>query len=93
MSQTKSQVLQETYLTVRAKLLEIAATLDRLDRAADCESKIEDDLRYTRLRQGIHLLLSEPAPDESTRAELMQLLFSRSYEEDWHSQFALNVQR
>ncbi len=56
MSKTKSQVLQETYLSVRAKLLEVAATLDRLDRAADEGSKIEDDHRLIKLRQAIHLL-------------------------------------
>ena len=93
MSQTKSQVLQETYLTVRAKLLEIAATLDRIDRAADDDAMLEDDMRYKRLRQGIQLLLNESTAEDSTRAESMQLLFSRTYDEDWPNQFALKVKR
>jgi hypothetical protein len=93
MPQTKSQVLQETYLSVRAKLLEVAATLDRIDRAKDDDTKIDEDLRFVKLRQGIHLLLAEPGPADDTRAELMQLLFSRSYEEDWPTKFELKLQR
>jgi hypothetical protein len=97
MSQTKLDILQETFLTVRAKLLEVAATLDRIDRADAGESKIEDDLRYLKLKQGIHLLLSDAqaieSSDATSRAELIQLLFSRTYEENWAEQFKLNLQR
>lgn len=97
MSQTKLDILQETFLTVRAKLLEIAATLDRIDRAEAGESKIEDDLRYLKLQQGIHLLLADTETIKnsaaSSRAELIQLLFSRVYEESWPEQYELNLQR
>lgn len=69
-------VLNREFLELRAKVLELAASLDRLDRS---EGKVDDDLRLAKLRRGIEILLSA----ESDRAERVQLLFSRAYNEDW----------
>lgn len=75
------EILDETFLEVRAKLLEVAATLDRIDRSTDDGSPLSGDATHRRqkLNEAIRLLLSE-GPD---RAERLQLLFSREYESSW----------
>jgi len=82
-----NQILDETFLEVRAKLLEVAATLDRIDRSADEDAPLTDQARTRRgrLDDAIRILLSE-GPD---RAERLQRLFSREYESDWRTQMRL----
>ena len=75
-------MLEQEFLPLRAKILELAAGLDRLDRAS---GDSRDDERRQRLEKAIRLLLDE-AP---TRAEQVQLLFSRDYEETWRKQFGV----
>ena len=81
------QILNESFLEVRAKLLEVAATLDRIDRSADEESPLADQnmSRRAGIDDAIRILLSE-GPD---RAERLQRLFSREYEPDWRKQMQL----
>jgi hypothetical protein len=69
------QILDESFLEVRAKLLEVAATLDRIDRSADEGSPLTDQNKPRRasINDAIRILLSE-GPD---RAERLQRLFSR----------------
>ena len=80
-------ILDETFLEVRAKLLEIAATLDRIDRSTDSGSPLSADAgsRRKKLDEAIRLLLSE-GPD---RAERLQLLFSREYESSWRKEMQI----
>ena len=82
-----NQILEETFLETRAKLLEVAATLDRIDRSADEEAPLSDEARPRRDRvdDAIRILLSE-GPD---RAERLQKLFSREYESDWRNQMRI----
>jgi hypothetical protein len=75
-------VLEQEFLPLRAKILEIAAGLDRLDRAG---GDSPSDERRQRLERAIRLLL-EKAP---SRAEQVQLLFSREYDEAWRKQFGV----
>ena len=84
---TANQILDESFLAVRAKLLELAATLDRIDRSADEGSPLTDqsEPRRASIDDAIRILLSE-GPD---RAERLQRLFSREYEADWRSQMQL----
>ena len=77
---TRDAVLEQEFLPLRAKILEIAAGLDRLDRAVPAG---DDGGRRTRLAGAIQLLLS----DESNRAAKVQLHFSRDYEEGWREKF------
>jgi hypothetical protein len=79
---TAGEVLDREFLEIRAKILEVAAALDRLQRA---EGSVADDPRLGRLRDGVQLLLEHPAD----RAEQVQLLFSRPYEDDWRETFEL----
>ena len=82
-----TQVLDESFLDVRAKLLEVAATLDRIDRSADDQSPLTDQSRPRResLDTAIRILLSE-GPD---RAQRLQRLLSREYEPDWREQMQI----
>lgn len=70
------EVLEHEFLPIRAKLLEIAAALDRIDRAGGLSGL---DPRMDQVRQALQTLLR---PDDD-RAEQIQLLFSRPYEDDW----------
>ncbi len=82
--QSANQILDDSFLEVRAKLLEVAATLDRVDRSADDHSPLSPEAlpRRAKLDEAIRILLSE-GPD---RAERLQRLFSREYEADWRAQ-------
>ncbi len=73
-------LFEREFLGIRARLLELAATLDRIDRA---EGRTSDDPRHKLIRQSLEVLLS-PATD---RAEQVQLLFSREYDDDWQRKF------
>ena len=80
-------ILEESFLEVRAKLLEVAATLDRIDRSADADAPLSDQIRPRRdkLDEAIRILLSE-GPD---RAERLQKIFSRDYESGWRDQMKI----
>ena len=69
-------VLDQEFLVVRARLLEIAAALDRVGRAT---GSVADDPRALAIRQALDVLASTQ-PD---RAEQIQLIFSREYDDHW----------
>lgn len=71
-----SDLLNRDFLEIRARLLEVAAALDRLDRA---EGDVASDPRIERIRQAL-ASLNSGQPD---RAEQVQLLFSLPYESGW----------
>lgn len=77
-----SQILDREFLEVRAKILEIAASLDRMDRA---EGDLTGHPNHQLLGRGIDLLRS----NELDRAEQVQLLFSREYIDGWQEDFEL----
>jgi hypothetical protein len=77
-------VFDQEFLPIRAKLLEVAAALDRFGRA---EGQATDDPRWHRLHAAISTLL---LPNDD-RAEQIQLLFSRPYEEDWRMKFRMTT--
>jgi hypothetical protein len=79
---TAAEVLDREFLDARAKLLSLAATLDRIDRA---EGILDDISPLTKLRTATELLL-RPTAD---RAEQVQLLFSRPYNEEWREEFGV----
>jgi hypothetical protein len=76
------EVLAREFLSLRAKILELAASLDRLARA---EGAVADDPRLERLHAALKLLTDDS--ELSDRAERVQLLFSRPYDEDWQETF------
>jgi hypothetical protein len=79
MSQTKAiDIFEQTFLLTRAKLLEVAAALDRLDRS-DGSDAVANDSRMKQIRQAVDVIQNQ----DSNRAEQIQLLFSESYDEGW----------
>ena len=79
-TRTARTVLDRDFLEIRARLLDIAAALDRIDRADDARAT-ESDPRVIQLRDGIDALHSA-GPD---RASAIQLIFSDPYVENWQS--------
>ncbi len=77
-------VLDQFYLEARARLLEVAATLDRVDRGG---MGSQDDPRLGLLRQAIHVLDQSTSKNNPDRAEQLQLLFSRQYDASWLKKF------
>ncbi|HXY36102.1 MAG TPA: hypothetical protein VEI07_17840 [Planctomycetaceae bacterium] len=75
-------VLDREFLEIRAKLLELAASFDRLDRGGGVAS---NERRTEMIRQGLKVLLDETGD----RAEQIQLIFSRPYDDDWQKEFGL----
>lgn len=65
------QVLDTYFLEARCKLIEVAATLDRVDRAPHAED-IKNDPRLAFIRDALKILES----DKPNRAELIELRYS-----------------
>lgn len=79
-----NQLLDRHFLDVRARLLEVAATLDRLDRAGSTSNTGEiEDPRLVQLRTAIEILLKP----ETDRAAKVQQLFSLEYDPAWREKF------
>ncbi len=72
--------LDQDFLFLRAKILESAAVLDRIDRA---EGTVGGDARIAKLRQALEVLHDGSAD----RAEQVQLIFSREYDPAWREDF------
>ncbi|MCA9193132.1 MAG: hypothetical protein KDB03_15260 [Planctomycetales bacterium] len=81
MSRTADQVLEQEFLQVRAKILEIAAFFDRLSEGGAVTN--EQQLRL--LRDG-STILNDGADEKAAR---VQLLFSRQYESNWREKFGV----
>jgi hypothetical protein len=78
-----SDVLNREFLEIRARILDLAAALDRIERAPTPASG--PDQRLQQLRQGIELLLAE----RPNRAEAVQLHFSYEYDPSWRERFGV----
>jgi hypothetical protein len=73
-----TEVLDRDFLEARCKILELAATLDRIDRAPARHGE-HPDPRLGQLRQAIEAL-DVPGPG---RAETIQRIFSLEYDPAW----------
>jgi hypothetical protein len=73
-------VLNREFLELRARVLDLAAALDRIDRAS---GDVSLDARMGQLRDAMAVLL-ESGPD---RAERVQLIFSLPYDAHWKERF------
>lgn len=78
-------VLNREFLEIRAKILEIAASLDRLDRGSDGTFHSTDP-RCGLIQQGIEILSNGERGD---KAERVQLLFSQAFDESWRKQMGI----
>jgi hypothetical protein len=80
---TALEVLDREFLVLRGRILEVAATLDRIARAA---GSVEADPRFQQVCEGLQLLAGrEPATDRTDR---VQLVFSLPYDPHWRAQGA-----
>jgi hypothetical protein len=84
------QLVDAYFMEHRAKLLDIAAFLDRLERAADAPAAGPDDVRVRALRRAIPLLL-DGRPDRVRR--ILDLLSDHTREPiaSAHTQSALGA--
>ena len=100
--QTADAVLYDSYLEVRAKLLEIAATLDRIDRAA--ENQATGNQTAGNRTTGNRTALDPESEahrtklldgmriclsDDRDRAARLQQLFSSPFDETWRKEMSL----
>jgi hypothetical protein len=75
---TREQVLNRYFLEIRCKILEVAASLDRIDRAEPAGNG-RTDPRVEKIQQALRSLLQ----DAPGRAEQIQRIFSREYDPNW----------
>jgi hypothetical protein len=71
-----SAALDRDFLALRARLVDLAAGLDRIDRES---ASSKDDPRWRQLRRAVDVLASS----EPNRAERMQMHFSLPYDPAW----------
>jgi len=77
-----AEILEREFLTTRSRLIDLAAALDRLDRA---NGSVDDDPRMGQIRRSLEILAGEVAD----RAEQLQRLFSLPYRADWREEYGL----
>jgi hypothetical protein len=75
-------VLDWEFLPIRAKLIEIAAALDRIDRS---DESADGNPRIEQIRQALVTILGT----EGDRAEQIQLIFSRLYDDQWREKLSV----
>ncbi len=94
-SASDSPSLDREFLVIRAKILEIAAALDRIQRT---EGLPVDDPRVQQIAHSIKILMNDHSAGsaESTeltgqaeRAKAVQMIFSLPYNESWRSDFGI----
>ncbi len=74
------EVLNREFLEIRCKILDLAAAMDRLERA---DGSVEEDPRMARLREALTAILEQ----SRDRAEHVQMIFSREYDDEWQRKF------
>jgi len=79
-SPSAADVLDRDFLDLRARLLDLAAGLDRIERGG---GSVDQDRRMVNLRKALGIL----AGSRENRAEAIQLVFSLPYPSQWRSQF------
>lgn len=77
-----TDVLDREFLEIRAKILELASSLDRLERG---DGTVADDARMHLIQDGFRILQEK----EEGRAERVQLLFSQPFEIEWRKQYGI----
>ena len=83
---TADKILLDEFLVARSKILEIAATLDRLDMAPGDVSSMH---QMQRLKAGIEILHDA----HGQKAERLQLLMSREYDPRWRTNLNVDAGR
>ena len=74
--------LEQEFLFLRAKILEAAAVLDRLDRG---DGDVDDDPRIGKILHALEVVRR----GGGDRAEQVQMIFSREYDPNWREDFEI----
>jgi phage-related protein len=82
---TSKEILESNFLEIRSRILELAAALDRIERAGSPE----DLPLWKQIHQGLDHLQT----GQKNRAERIQLLFSRPFEADWPSKLGVEIRK
>ena len=77
---TADQAYERGFLEARSRLLDLAAWLDRVDRAGAGETTLAS-------RKKIDAALDVLRDGQADRAERIQALFSRPFDPQWHADF------
>jgi len=75
-----AEILDREFFEIRAKILEIAAAFDRQDRAL---GDVSDDSRLKLIEEALSVLQQQ---NRDNRAEEVQLIFSREYDDQWQEE-------
>ncbi len=78
-------VLTREQFKIRAKLIEIAAILDRIDRAG---GDVAHDARMLEIRKSLKVLSAENG--SSDRSAQIQMIYSREFDSQWKKNLKLN---
>lgn len=81
-TQSAVETLDREFLEIRAELLRVAASLDRIERGA---GDVSSDPRMVNLMDAL-AILQQPS---ANRAERLQMLFSLDYDAKWRANFGL----
>ena len=79
-TRTAKDILDDDFLQMRHRLLDLAAALDRIQRAEDADS-IQSDRRIVQLQEAIRVLVD----GKPNRVERVQMTFSLPHDEGWRS--------
>ena len=74
--------LNRDFLGIRARLIELAAALDRIGRGSGSAA---NDPRMEQIRRSLAVLSGQP----SDRTEQIQTIFSLPYEADWRARYGI----
>lgn len=78
-----AQIVADEFMIARAKIVELAATLDRIERAS---GNVDDSKNMQLLVQGMHILID----DQVEKAKRVQLLMSRDYDPNWQNLMSIS---
>ncbi|MFW5693494.1 MAG: hypothetical protein ACOCWL_04700 [Thermoguttaceae bacterium] len=76
------EVLNREWLSIRARLIEVAAALDRVERA---EGSVVTDPRLAQIGESLAIL----ANGRENRAEQLQMAFSLPYDPQWRERYGV----
>ena len=81
---TANDVLNREFLDIRCKLIELASSLDRIDRA---DGSVNRDSRLEKVQQALTVLQSD-IPERSSQ---IQMIFSLPYDDKWQKNFGMQA--
>jgi hypothetical protein len=80
---TANDILNREFLEIRAKILELAASFDRIDRAT---GDVSEDARIRQIAESLKVLASNEFED---RAAAVQMIYSLPYSDSWRGEFGI----